>query len=237
MFTAPKNVPSTPCTPSPCGPNADCRERNGAGACYCRTGYEGNPFDQTRGCRRECEANDDCADTMACVQFKCVNPCTGICGLYAICEVEKHVPKCVCPPGYTGDPFSQCREVPVQPIRPINVCHPSPCGPNSICKDNDGQAVCSCVQGYIGTPPRCRPECVVNSECASDRACINQKCMDPCPNTCGMGAVCNTKNHNPICACPTGFTGDPFSNCQRIGKFQLIDEKNNNSFIINFHTF
>jgi hypothetical protein len=42
---------------------------------------------------------------------------------------------------------------------------------------------------------------------------VNLKCADPCPNTCGIGAQCTTKNHNPICACPPGFTGDPFSQC------------------------
>jgi hypothetical protein len=75
------------------------------------------------------------------------------------------------------------------------------------------QAVCSCLQNYVGSPPQCRPECVVSNECPQNKACVNLKCSDPCPNTCGIGAQCTTKNHNPICACPPGFTGDPFSQC------------------------
>lgn len=74
-------------------------------------------------------------------------------------------------------------------------------------------AVCSCTPGYIGSAPNCRPECVVSSECAQDRACVNQKCIDPCPSTCGQNARCQVVNHNPICSCSPGFTGDPFIRC------------------------
>lgn len=209
---------ATPCSPSPCGPNAECRESNGAGACFCYETYEGNPFDQTRGCRRECEANDDCSDKLACVRNKCIDPCVGTCGSYALCEVQKHVPLCTCPSGYTGDPFFLCREEPVTPLPRANPCVPSPCGPNSQCREANDQGVCSCLPNYIGTPPGCRPECVVNSECSSQMACVNQKCADPCPNTCGIGANCKTVNHNPICSCPHGYNGDPFSRCSRIRK-------------------
>lgn len=65
----------------------------------------------------------------------------------------------------------------------------------------------------MGSPPQCRPECVVSSECPLDKACTNQKCLDPCPNTCGIQALCTVRNHNPICACPAGYSGDPFSQC------------------------
>lgn len=74
-------------------------------------------------------------------------------------------------------------------------CHPSPCGPNSQCREINGQGVCSCIQGYIGSPPSCRPECVINSECPSNEACINQKCGDPCPGACGQsGELSKTKS-------------------------------------------
>lgn len=86
------------------------------------------------------------------------------------------------------------------------------------------QAVCSCLPNYIGSPPSCRPQCVVNSECDTSKACINQKCDDPCPNTCGLRAHCLVKNHNPICTCPAGMTGDPFTQCY--SKFEIIKIKN-----------
>lgn len=92
-------------------------------------------------------------------------------------------------------------------------CSPSPCGPNSICRQNNGQAVCSCLPTYSGSPPNCRPECVVSSECPTNRACINQKCADPCPDPCGRNANCKVINHSPICTCQQGYTGDAFSVC------------------------
>lgn len=212
----------TPCDPSPCGPNAECRESNGAGACFCFNGYEGNPFDSQRGCRRECETNNDCPSNLACVRNKCIDPCVGTCGSYALCEVKNHVPLCTCPLGYTGDPFFSCREEPRTPPPRDKPCIPSPCGPNSQCREVNNQAVCSCLSNYIGTPPGCRPECVVNSECSDDNACINQKCADPCPNSCGSEASCKTINHTPICSCKNGFSGDPFVRCIAIRKLWFI---------------
>lgn len=97
-------------------------------------------------------------------------------------------------------------------------CSPSPCGPNSQCREINEQAVCSCVVGFLGSPPNCRPECVVSSECPLNEACVNQKCIDPCPGTCGVAAICNVVNHNPICSCPSQYSGDPFTRCTFIRK-------------------
>lgn len=103
---------------------------------------------------------------------------------------------------------------PVPPPAPRNPCQPSPCGPNSQCQVSaDGSPSCTCIPGYIGAPPGCRPECIINSECASHLACINQKCQDPCPGSCGAGAECRVVMHIPNCVCPSGFTGDPFTLC------------------------
>lgn len=105
---------------------------------------------------------------------------------------------------------------------PINPCQPSPCGPNSQCKEVNSQAVCSCLPNYIGSPPSCRPECVITSECALDKACVNQKCVDPCPGSCGLQATCQAINHSPICSCRPGQTGDPFTRCYTPCKFIFI---------------
>lgn len=96
---------------------------------------------------------------------------------------------------------------------PINVCNPSPCGPNSQCRDINNQAVCSCLPDYMGQPPSCRPECLLNADCPVDKACMNKKCVTPCPGPCGQNAECRVFNHNPICSCTIGFTGDPFTRC------------------------
>lgn len=100
-------------------------------------------------------------------------------------------------------------------------CNPSQCGPNSQCREVNGQAVCSCVPGFIGSPPACRPECVTSAECPLSEACSNQKCINPCPGTCGIAALCQVVIHNPICSCPAGHTGDPFIRCSIIRKINF----------------
>lgn len=90
---------------------------------------------------------------------------------------------------------------------------PSPCGLFSNCREQNGHAVCSCIANYIGAPPNCRPECMSSSDCSQDRSCVNERCKDPCPGTCGNNALCRVVNHNPICSCMPGFTGDPFTRC------------------------
>jgi len=228
----------TPCQPSPCGPNAECRERNGAGSCTCLPEYFGDPYS---GCRPECVVNSDCSRDRSCVNQKCVDPCPGVCGLNAQCRVSNHLPSCTCLAGYTGNPSSACREIPQLPPprrfttspphgntnqlipptifpaeRDENPCRPSPCGPYSQCREVNGHAVCSCLQGYIGSAPSCRPECIISSDCAQDLNCQNQKCVDPCPGTCGIEARCQVINHYPACSCAPGFTGDPFNRCTKI---------------------
>lgn len=94
-----------PCNPSPCGSNAICREQKGVGACQCLDGYFGNPYE---GCRPECVVNSDCPLNKACSRIKCIDPCPGTCGTNAICQVNNHMPNCICQTGYTGNPFSHC---------------------------------------------------------------------------------------------------------------------------------
>lgn len=101
----------------------------------------------------------------------------------------------------------------VKDVQIVNPCQPSPCGLNSICREVDSHAVCSCLPDMLGAPPNCRPECIVASECAQDKSCINRKCKNPCVGACGQYARCQTVNHNPICSCPIGYQGDPFVIC------------------------
>lgn len=118
---------------------------------------------------------------------------------------------CSCTEGYTGNAFFTCSLLPVKEKQ--NPCYTSPCGPNSQCREVNGQAVCSCVPGFIGSPPTCRPECITSQECPLNQACVNQKCIDPCPGTCGLNAKCQVVNHNPFCSCLPNYVGDPFIRC------------------------
>lgn len=84
-------------------------------------------------------------------------------------------------------------------------CANSPCGANAVCKERDGVGSCACLPEYYGDPyTGCRPECVQNSECDYSRACINNKCQDPCQGVCPVNAsksaVCNVSDYVGLCA-------------------------------------
>lgn len=100
---------------------------------------------------------------------------------------------------------------------PQNPCEPSPCGANAICRERNGAGSCVCLPEYFGDPySGCRPECVLSTDCARNKACINNKCKDPCPGTCGVNAECRVSNHAPSCFCLQGFTGNALTACHPI---------------------
>jgi hypothetical protein len=69
------------------------------------------------------------------------------------------------------------------------------------------------LPNIIGRPPNCRPECTFDRDCPSNLACLQQRCKDPCPGSCGQNAICSVINHKAICTCIAGYTGDPFVAC------------------------
>jgi hypothetical protein len=167
-----------------------------------------------------------------------MNPCSGSCGYHAICHVINHTPVCTCEPGFIGDPFVGCNSQPgnddfivknnvyffndgyivvARPVEVVTPCDPSPCGTNAICKVQNKAGACSCLPEYHGDPyVECRPECVLNDDCPRNKACLNNKCRDPCPGVCGINAECFVYNHAPSCCCLTGHTGNPLQSCRVI---------------------
>lgn len=210
--------PIDPCRPSPCGPNAVCENQNGKSSCACLQEFVGSP----PNCRPECVSNSECASHLACINSKCRDPCPGLCGTNAECHTLNHVANCICTIGYVGDPFTSCQQpLPTPPriIHDENVdpCVPNPCGANTECRRNNQVGSCVCLTGYFGNPYEgCRPECVLNSDCPSNKACIQNKCIDPCPGTCGTNAECYVQNHLPNCNCLNGYTGNPFRYCSPV---------------------
>lgn len=82
--------------------------------------------------------------------------------------------------------------------------------------------MCTCLDQFIGSPPNCRPECTVNSDCPSTRACINQKCKDPCAGACGLQTICQVYQHSAMCSCREGYTGNPFQSCYIKEKIEAV---------------
>lgn len=204
-------IPVNPCQPSPCGPYSECRVSGQSPSCSCNRGFIGAP----PNCRPECVSNSECPTQFACINQKCKDPCSGTCGQNAECRVVSHTPNCKCALNYIGDPFTSCLPQPIPVVQEQRTpCIPSPCGANAQCREQNGAGACVCLPDYVGNPYEgCRPECVLNSDCPSDRACIRNKCQDPCPGTCGRNAECQVINHLPSCSCLQGFTGDPFRYC------------------------
>jgi hypothetical protein len=226
-FFAGEPVKSDPCNPSPCGPNARCTVGPNGATCECLPGYFGSPYS---GCRPECVLSADCPRDKACVRQKCVDPCPGVCGYSAKCNVVNHSPICTCPAPLTGDPFVECKNMPGNYKKSMKLwtdidvfaflcaeirdpCNPSPCSVNGQCRVVNGAAAC-----YY-------PECVINQDCARDKACFAQKCKDPCVDACGFNALCQVVNHNPVCSCPAGFMGSARVECKR--QPQAVEGKTN----------
>ena len=94
------------------------------------------------------------------------------------------------------------------------ICYTGVCGSNAQCREHNGIAVCSCLPDFFGNPyTGCRPECVSHAECARNKACENNKCIDPCEGICAPSALCRVHDHVAMCYCPDGYQGDPFTAC------------------------
>lgn len=203
----------TPCVPSPCGAGAQCSVVNNRAICSCLPDYLGDP---QSGCRPECVLNSDCPPDKSCINKRCENACIGsICGINAECRVSYHTATCSCANGYMGDAFIHCLPITNTTTEP---CNSDPCGSHNVCNVyGNNVALCDpCAGPNSYNNPQCRPECLSNTDCPFDKACIRNKCQDPCPGVCGANAICSVINHNPLCTCPQGLYGNPFVHCSVI---------------------
>jgi hypothetical protein len=107
FFVSAKMLDSKPCSPSPCGPNSECRVIGDQAACSCLPNYIG----RVPNCRPECSIDAECPSNAACINERCKDPCQGACGLNALCLTVNHKPVCSCQQGYTGDAARNCIEI------------------------------------------------------------------------------------------------------------------------------
>lgn len=215
-YTGCRIQPPSPCVPNPCGPGAQCIVTpDGNSLCRCPEGMGGDPTGPLGCFGYECVVDENCGDQQACISYRCRDPCPGSCGINAECRVEKHHPVCSCKAGLTGNPITRCFPIP-EILPPHDPCMPNPCGLNTICKIIHDRAVCSCLPDFHGDPQiGCQPECLINSDCSINKACLNRHCVDPCTlgHLCGVNAVCQVRDHTAACVCLEGFMGDPFLQC------------------------
>lgn len=67
-------------------------------------------------------------------------------------------------------------------------------------------------------------ECNLNTDCPSEKACIQGHCSDPCAmrGACGINALCKTVLHRPRCSCPNCYIGRPNIECTPDPKCDII---------------
>ena len=110
-----------------------------------------------------CNSDLECPLTQACISRACQNPCLyEQCGREAVCEPQNHKARCVCPPGYLGDPYTACRRpectvdddcpqvLACQNEKCVDPCACSPLNANCIVRAH--RARCQCNAGYQGDP-------------------------------------------------------------------------------------
>lgn len=194
------------CQPG-CDSDADCppTELCLSGKCKCASGFIGTPF--------------GCSDIDECTEEPChpTARCENLPGSY----------RCICPEGTVGDGLTQqgcikpkecykdddcANNLACLSDKCTEPCINTTCGPNALCNAENHQAACYCPPGHLGDPSEhtvgCfKVECIVNEDCASDKACDSEtnRCIKPCDLiSCGKGS-CGVANHQALCTCYEGY--------------------------------
>lgn len=189
-----------PCVGGLCGYQSQCSTINHNPICSCPKNMVGDPF-------KECkiQPNDP------------IDPCyPNPCSRNGVCRVVNGAASCNYPECVQNEDCITTKACYGQ--RCQDPCLDA-CGINALCNVINHNAVCSCPNNYIGSPftecrimqdPIPRPECNSDSECSSDKACVNQRCISPCADqrVCGQNSECRVQAHRPVCLCREGYTGN-----------------------------
>jgi hypothetical protein len=182
-------------SPCNCGVGAICEVVQHTPLCFCPEGYSGNPKE---ACRKRNFLQY--ISSMA-LDYKSVQHA------FFLFSVE-----CVLDTDCNDDQVCHNNEC-INPCLVFSQCHVS-----AECYAEQHTAKCRCPPGLIGNPlEQCRlVECHVNSDCDDDKACIREKCYNPCltDNPCAPTAECQVSRHTAGCYCPVGFLGDPYVECK-----------------------
>ncbi|XP_041673606.1 neurogenic locus notch homolog protein 1-like isoform X3 [Drosophila eugracilis] len=209
-----------------CGTNAQCRVVGRKAQCSCPPDFFGNPMSECRplegGCSsKPCGENSKCTEVPGGYECACMDGCIGDahqgclcggplvnacqdhpCGLNAACHVlENDQAECYCPEDFpNGDAYVQCYLTPPKPD-----CRTQGCD------------VGDCVrQGYEYVCQQDTEQCYSDTDCPSEKSCLQGHCSDPCTmrGVCGVNALCKTVLHRPQCSCPSCHIGRPEVECK-----------------------
>lgn len=204
--------------------------------CICPSGYisSGSGTCQPTTPVKEiggCVSDSDCPTDKSCDKGICRDPCN--CGINSECRIKDHRPVCTCKQGYDGNPEIQCSKIGCRSddecsgqhscvnrqCVPVCSADGSSCGRQANCYGSNHRAVCECAPGFMGNP---KISCVLlgcrsDSDCPSNKACVNNKCDDPCVGAepCGPASECKVFNHKVNCVCPPDYVMDPIAGCKK----------------------
>ena len=181
--------------------------RNSNGECVCPPGYGLSLYDDCQPCREEDGLKVD--ETGRCV-----------CALERGLIIDERG-RCICPIeyGYRLTSRGECvRSEKPECERDEHCADWRYCNLESKTCDDPcqrkiyvGNAHIECLPEPRVTSPK---ECAADDDCSDDRACFNDRCVNPCvSDACGRGALCRTSNHKAVCNCPSGYTMDGNGNC------------------------
>ena len=165
-----------------------------SGQCICRRGYDRDVAGQ-------------CGDVNECLSGQ------NVCGINAFCKNLPGSYDCICPQGFSGNPFVSCQQcaagaacscLPPYQLGTDGQCQLSGCQSSSECqapaqcvKIAGGVSYCACPTGYQPDPT------------GTGRCVDVDECRVSFPKACGEGAVCTNTQGSYTCQCPDGLSGDP----------------------------
>ena len=201
--------------------------------CVCPDGYVSSGSGECKAVLRDpgCISDSECSSDTACINSICKNPCN--CGPHSECRVKDHKPVCSCEQGYDGNPEIECVRIGCRSDSEcasthmclnrqcVPACSLETCAPNAECYAQNHRASCECLPGFTGDGKSiCKLlGCRTDTECPTNKACINAECKNPCDNTavCAVNEMCQAYDHRPECACLPGFVPDNEKGCIEVG--------------------
>lgn len=132
--------------------------------------------------------------------------------------------ECVCPPGYGLGIYEDCQLCREEDGLKVDQTGRCVCAlERGMIVDERGRCICPVDHGYRLTERgecvrTAVPECSRDSDCSDSKYCDQQTrtCENPCVTKhCGTNTFCNATNHQGICHCIAGYTGNPEEHCSK----------------------
>ncbi|CAL4121255.1 unnamed protein product, partial [Meganyctiphanes norvegica] len=139
------------------------------------------------------------------------------------CDIHDDEGYCCSESGWCGNKKNHCKS-PGRNLRE-EACSGIACGENGECFWDEVQkkADCRCKGNdqYDPSTGQCQ-ECVGNSNCQHDQACLSGTCRRVCDGACATGGQCTSQNHVAKCTCNGELKGNPYSGQDNPGCHQCV---------------